>query len=103
MDKNDILKAAQNNGDRGKEYEFEQNNKAMGISAVVAVLVSVALFFIDYFVKGVFNTSLFIAGFALLGAEKLAKGIMFKKTWNLICGAIWCIGAIVGIILKVVL
>ena len=53
MDKKTILEAARKNGDRGREWEWNVEEKSSLLTLISVLVISLVLFAIDYFAKNI--------------------------------------------------
>lgn len=88
MEKKQILEAAQKNKNRGCEYENKESVKSSLLGAVIAILVGIALFLVEYFAQGSVNVSLIAVGMTAACVQSLYEGIKNKKTYLIIIGCI---------------
>lgn len=95
MDKKDILKAAQNSGRRGNEFEMREDTSSSLISFAASLTIGTILFIIEFCVKGIVNMSLIIVAATAVGADMLYSGIVFRKAWKVILGIISLLFALI--------
>lgn len=88
MEKKQILEAARKNKNRGCEYENKESVKSSLLGAVIAILVGIALFLVEYFAQGSVNVSLIAVGMTAACVQSLYEGIKNKKTYLIIIGCI---------------
>ena len=99
MEKHNILEAAQNNKNRGKEYESKESVKSSLLGSAIAIIVGTALFLIEYFVKDSVNVSLIAVGITAACVQSLYEGIKTKKTYLIIIGCFQLIIVVFAILL----
>lgn len=87
MNKEDILKAAQNNRRTGNEYENKEGLRSGMLGSLIALLVGAVLFFIEYFCLKRVNCGLLAVAFSGAGADNLFAGIRIRKAGSIILGA----------------
>ena len=103
MDKNKILEAAQKNGDRGYEYEYNISDRASLLTLVTVLVVVMLLSFVEYFSKGYVNLGFLIVGATAIATDTLYNGIAFKKAWKIVIGSFLALITIILIIAWVVM
>ena len=103
MDKNQILEAAQKNGDRGYEYEYNISDRASLLTLVTVLVVVMLLSFVEYFAKGYVNLGFLIVGATAIATDTLYNGIAFKKAWKIVVGSLLALITIILIIAWVVM
>ncbi len=103
MDKNKILEAAQKNGDRGYEYEYNISDRASLLTLVTILVVVMLLSVVEYFAKGYVNLGFLIVGTTAIATDTLYNGIAFRKAWKIVVGSLLAIITIAMIIAWVVL
>ena len=94
MDRENILAKARSDKNRGKEYENKQSMRGGLLGAYLAVLLGLALSFVEYFAKGTLNFGLIAVGATALGVQYLFEGITIKKVYLIIAGIIYFVLAI---------
>ena len=95
MDTDKILAAARSNKHRGKEFENKQSVRGSLLSAFVAILLGIILFFVEYFCQGTLNFGLIAVGTTALGVQYLFEGITVKKIHLIIAGTFYVFLAII--------
>ena len=103
MDKNKILEAAQKNGDRGYEYEYNVSDRASLLTLVTVLVVVMLLSVVEYFAKGYVNLGFLIVGATAIATDTLYNGIAFKKAWKIVVGSLLVLMTIILIIAWVVM
>ena len=81
MEKNKILEAARNNKSRGCEYESKESMRSSILGSIIAMLVGIVLFMVEYFVKDTVNISLIAVGMTAACVQALYEGIKSKKIY----------------------
>ena len=79
MDKEKILAAARNEKYRGKEFENEETARSGLLGGAIALLVGVALFLLEYFLKDSVNVDLIAVGMTAAGVDSFYEGIRLKR------------------------
>ena len=99
MERKKILEAAREESRRGEEFE----NKVVQNGAIVGFLVSMAvgtaLFLLESFVKGTFNTAVYVVILSALGCNKIYGGVKLKHTLQLIIGIVYSVIAVIFAVL----
>ena len=88
MEKNKILEAARNNKSRGCEYESKESMRSSILGSIIAMLVGIVLFMVEYFVKDTVNISLIAVGMTAACVQALYEGIKSKKIYLIVIGGI---------------
>lgn len=88
MEKNQILEAARKNKNRGQEYENKESVRSNLLSSLIALMIGIALFLIEYFVKHSINVSLIAVGMTAACVQALYEGIKTKKVYLIIIGCV---------------
>ena len=86
MENNKILEAARKNKSRGKEYENKESVRSNLLGSMVAILIGITLFLIEYFVQNSINVSLIIVGMTAACIQSLYEGVKNKKVHLIIIG-----------------
>ena len=95
MEKNLILEAARKNKNRGQEYENKESVRSNLLSSLIAIMIGIALFLVEYFVKHSINVSLIVVGMTAACVQSLYEGIKTKKVYLIIIG---CVESIIVIL-----
>ena len=103
MKNDDILKAAQNNKIRGKEFENREETLSTMLSYAASIIVGTILFAVEYYCKAHINVSLIIVAFTAIGSDALYKGIRLKKTLSTVIGIILSTIALFALVAYVVI
>ena len=103
MKKDEILKAAQSNKFRGKEFENREETLSTMISYITSIIVGTILCAVDYYSKGYLNISLIIVAITAIGTDALYKGIRLKKTLSTIIGIILSTIALLALVAYLVI
>lgn len=88
MKNEEILKAAQNEKHKGKEFENREGLRSTAIGAVVSLFMTAALLFLQYFAKGTINAGFLAIGVSSAAAQYLYEGIKTKKRSSIVLGVI---------------
>ena len=88
MEKNLILEAARKNKNRGQEYENKESVRSNLLSSLIAIMIGIALFLVEYFVKHSINVSLIVVGMTAACVQSLYEGIKTKKVYLIIIGCV---------------
>ena len=99
MDKEKILAAARSEKYRGKEFENKETTRSGLLGSAIALLVGVALFMLEYFVKDSVNVGLIAVGMTAAGVDAFYEGIKLKRHYMTIIGIIQLLVAIFAILL----
>ncbi len=94
MNNEEILKAAQKEKHKGKEFENREGLRSTAVGAVVSLFLTSILLFLQYFVKGTINMGFLSIGVSSAAAQYLYEGIKIKKKSSLVIGIITTIIAI---------
>ena len=99
VDKEKILAAARSEKYRGKEFENKETTRSGLLGSAIALLVGVALFLLEYFVKDSVNVGLIAVGMTAAGIDSFYEGIKLKRHHMTIIGIIQILAAIFAILL----
>jgi hypothetical protein len=97
MENNKILEAARKNKNRGKEYENKESVRSNLLGSMVAILIGITLFLIEYFVQNSINVSLIIVGMTAACIQSLYEGVKNKKVYLIIIGVFETLVVIFGL------
>ena len=97
MDKETILKAAQNEKSKGKEFENREGIRSAALGMAVSCFITVLFLLIQYFVKGTVNAGFLAIGVSAGAAQYLYEGIRTKKKTSLIIGIVASVLAVLFI------
>ncbi|MBQ1196914.1 MAG: hypothetical protein IIX44_11785 [Clostridia bacterium] len=103
MKNDDILKAAQRNKIRGKEFENREETLSTMISYITSIIVGTILFVVEYYSKGHLNISLIIVAITAIGSDTLYKGIRLKKKLSIVMGIILSTIALLALVAYLVI
>ena len=81
MDRDEILKSAQENKERGREFEREEIMRGDDIASYVGMLVGIALILAKLFVLRQFDYGVCAVVFTTCCVEGINEGIRLKKWW----------------------
>ena len=98
MNKEKILESARENGHVGKEFENKEAARSSMLGFLVATIVGVALYLLEYFIKGTNNLGMIAIGMTAFGVQYLYEGIKVKVIYKIIMGIIITIIAICAIL-----
>ena len=99
MEKHNILEAARNNKSKGKEYENKESIRSNLLSSAIAMIIGIALFLIEYFVKDTINISLIVVGMTAACIQSLYEGIKTKKAYLITIGCVESLIAVFALFL----
>lgn len=97
MDKNKILAAARIEKHRGKEFENKETTRSSLLSGSIAMLLSVALFLLEYFIKDSVNVSLIAVGMTQASISSIYEGIKLRRHYMSVIGIFYALIAVVAI------
>ena len=98
MNNESILNAARKES-RGKEYDNKVLSRSNLLGSLIALLVGVVLFLVEYFVKNSVNIGLIAVGMTAACVQSLYEGIKLKKLYLIVFGIIQVIIAIFAILI----
>ena len=98
MNKEEILAAARKNKQRGCEFENRVSTKGNLLGFLVSLILSVFLFFIEFFLDGTANWGLVSVVMTASGVQSLFEGIKMGKKYSLIIGILMLVLAVVSVI-----
>lgn len=98
MDKDKILAAARSEKHRGKEFENKETTRSGLLGSAIALLVGVALFLLEYFLKGSINVGLIAVGMSAVGVDSLYEGIKLRRHYKTAFGVAQILLAILFIL-----
>lgn len=102
MDKNKILAAAQNNKERGNEYETKKTVKSLLYGLVSILFMSALFILIEYYTTKKVSMSLIALNTTEWSACSLSFGIHSRKVLPIIFGCICSLVTLILIITMVV-
>lgn len=88
MKNKDILMAAQKEKSKGKEFENKQSVKSNLIGSLIALLVGIMLFLLEYFINSSVNIGLIAVGLTAAAVQSLFEGIKNRKVHMIIIGVV---------------
>lgn len=103
MDKKSILEAARNNKGMGCEYEKKESIKSSLLGSVIAIVVGVTLYLIEYIIKDSINVSLLAVAMTAACVQSLYEGIKIKKIYLIVIGCAEAIIVVFAILIFFVL
>ncbi len=94
MNNEKILEAARKNKNRGKEFEQKESTRSSLLGTLVALLVGIGLFLLEYFINNSVNIGFIAVGMTALGVQSLYEG----KLYLTVIGAIQTLIALIAIL-----
>ena len=88
MNKEDILKAAQNSKGKCNEYENKENLRSGLFGSLIALVVGAVVFFVEYFCFKRVDCGLLAVAFSGAGADNFLAGIRTKRAGSIIAGSV---------------
>lgn len=98
MNKEEILADARKNKQRGREFENRVYTKSSLLGFFVALILSVFLFFFEYFLGGTVNYGLVSVVMTAAGVQSLVESVKIGKKYYLIFGILLLVFAVVSVI-----
>ena len=98
MNKEEILSAARKNKQRGREFENRASTNSSLLGLFIALILSVFLFFFEYFLGGTVNYGLVSVVMTAAGVQSLVESIKMGKKYSLIIGILLLVFAVVSVI-----
>ena len=96
--KEEILNAAKNDNEMGREYEHKIEARGGLVSSLTVLIIVGVLFFVQYLNQKTWNFGLLAVLFASHSSQYLYEGIKTKKVWKTIVSSIEILIAILFII-----
>lgn len=97
MENKDILLAAQREKNRGREFESKASEKSSLFASLMALLVGVLLFMLEYCIKNSVNVGLIAVGMTASGVQSLLEGTKVKKAYLIIISVVQLLIALFAI------
>jgi hypothetical protein len=88
MDRDEILKSAQNNGNKGKEYERHALLRGDNIAACIGMLIGIVMILAKLWVKKEFDFGVCGIVFIVSCIQSINEGAKFKKWWLIVAGIV---------------
>ena len=101
MNNEKILEAARKNKSRGREYENKESTRSSLLGVLIALLVGIGLFLLEYLINDTVNVGFIAIGMTASGVQSLYEGIKLKKWYLVICGIVQTLIAVMAILLFV--
>lgn len=98
MNNEKILEAARKNKNRGKEFEQKESTRSSLLGTLVALLVGIGLFLLEYFINDTVNIGFIAVGMTASGVQSLYEGLKVRKLYLTIIGAIQTLIALIAIL-----
>ena len=98
MNNEKILEAARKNKNRGKEFEQKESTRSSLLGTLVALLVGIGLFLLEYFVNNSVNIGFIAIGMTASGVQSLYEGLKVKRHYLTVLGAVQTLIAIIAIL-----
>lgn len=105
MNREDILMAARNEKNQGKEYEKRAETRNSLLAFLVGVIVCALLLLLQGFIKGTLSVELIAVAMSFCGTQFLMDGIKLKKVHLTIWGCaalLVALGAVIAFLVKLV-
>lgn len=96
MNNEKVLEAAQKNN-RGKEFEQRASTHGSLLGALVALLVGIGLFLLEYIINKSVNIGFIAIGMTAAGVQSLYDGIKVRKLYLIVLGIIQTLIALIFI------
>ena len=97
MNNEKILEAARKNKNRGKEFEQKESTRSSLLGSLVALLVGIGLFLLEYFINNSVNIGFIAVGMTASGVQSLYEGLKVRKLYLTVIGAIQTLIALIAI------
>lgn len=75
MNNEKILEAARKNKNRGKEFEQKESTRSSLLGTLVALLVGIGLFLLEYFINDTVNIGFIAVGMTASGYSRFTRGL----------------------------
>lgn len=98
MNNEKILEAARKNKNRGKEFEQKESTRSSLLGTLVALLVGIGLFLLEYFINNSVNIGLIAVGMTASGVQSLYEWLKVRKLYLTVIGAIQTLIALIAIL-----
>jgi hypothetical protein len=98
MNNEKILEAARKNKNRSKEFEQKESTRSSLLGTLVALLVGIGLFLLEYFINNSVNIGLIAVGMTASGVQSLYEGLKVRKLSLTVIGAIQTLIALIAIL-----
>lgn len=98
MNNEKILESARKNKNRGKEFEQKESTRSSLLGTLVALLVGIGLFLLEYFINNSVNIGLIAVGMTASGVQSLYEGLKVRKFYLTEIGAIQTLIALIAIL-----
>ena len=98
MNNEKILEAARKNKNRGKEFEQKESTRSSLLGTLVALLVGIGLFLLEYFINDTVNIGFIAVGMTASGVQSLYEGLKVRKLSLTVIGAIQTLIALIAIL-----
>lgn len=98
MTREEILSAAREDKERGKEFESKISVRSGFFASLIALIVGFALFGLQYWVQGTVNYGLIAVGVTAAAADALYEGIKFRKAGRIVYGGFIALIALLAVI-----
>ncbi len=98
MKQEEILRFAQQDGKRGQEFERREANRGVFLGTLVAIIIGIVLFLLEYYILGNINIGLLVVGITAAAVQALYEGIRTRTIWLIILGAVEAVLSLVTIL-----
>ena len=102
MERNEILKNAQKNTTRGKEYENKESIKSYLVSFLVSLMVGTILLIFELLLKGRLNLCLITVFMVAASVQQMYESIKNQKKYGLIIGGVESLLAVIFLFAAIV-
>ena len=97
MDKESILKAAQENTYMGQEFERKESGRSNLLGSVVALCVSVTVMLVEFLCSHRWNWGLTVVLLVFAAVDSLYEGVRLKRPYMTVAGVVQLIGAAIAV------
>ena len=101
MDRNQILAAARQEKNRGKELDNKEAVRGDLLAGIIAITMMILMGFFEFFVQGTINFGYLAVLMAMGTAQALYQGIKNKKAYLIVVGVVDGLLAIMAVLLYI--
>ena len=102
MDKENILAAARNQKERGKEYEHKEEMRSSALGYAITLTLGFILAIVEYLTQGSIHLGMLSLGAVSVGVDALYLGLKMKKYGKAVFGAFMLLIAVLFVLIFIV-
>lgn len=102
MNREDLLKKIREENEYDSPYEYEVSSSSWRIGAVVALVVSMVIFYLERIVWGKYNVGLFMSVMTIMAVKETVSAVKIKTASSIVYAVVSVVLFIVTLIIYII-